>query len=108
MACMTSAVVSALVLVATLLEGPSAASPLKLTYPEVSANSNETKPLYFGLMQSFGGGFNSSGVVPGVDVALDQINSDDSILPGYTLHYELSDSQVGVRKAVKYYCQCSS
>ena len=53
-----------------------------------------TTPLYFGLMQSFGVGFNSSGVIGGVEVALDQINSDSTMLPGYTLHYTLMDSQV--------------
>jgi len=54
-------------------------------------------PLYFGLIQSLGGPqslFDGSGSVAGVKVALDRINKDTSILPGYTLHYTLSDSQV--------------
>lgn len=62
-------------------------------YPDRGA-SNGTKHLYFGLMQSFGGGYNGSGTIPGVQVALDQINMDPSILPGYTLHYTLSECQV--------------
>ena len=52
------------------------------------------KSLYFALMMSFGGDFRSSGAVPGVQVALDQINSDPTLLPGYQLHYTLTDSQV--------------
>ncbi len=53
-----------------------------------------TIPLYFGLCFSFGGSFDSSSGVPGVQVALNQINSDPYMLPGYTLHYTLTDSQV--------------
>ena len=55
----------------------------------------DRKPLFFGLIVSFGETFNSSGVVPGVNVALDIINSNGSnLLRGYSLHYVLSDSQV--------------
>ena len=50
----------------------------------------------FGLIMSFGGNIDSSGAVPGVRVALDRINSDSSLLPGYSLHYALSDSQVAI------------
>jgi len=52
------------------------------------------RSLYFALMMSFGGDFQSSGAIPGVQVALDQINSDPTLLPGYQLHYTLTDSQV--------------
>ena len=55
---------------------------------------NGTTPLYIGLMMSFGGDYDSSSGVPGVQIALNQINSDPSMLPGYTLHYALTDSQV--------------
>lgn len=55
---------------------------------------NVTCPLYIALTSSFGGDFVSSGVIPGVQLALNQINDDPSILPGYTLHYLLTDSQV--------------
>ena len=55
----------------------------------------DRQPLFFGLIVSFGETFNSSGVVPGVNVALDIINSNESqLLDGYSLHYVLSDSQV--------------
>ena len=59
-----------------------------------------TCPLFFGLLSSFGvlssfgGVFQSSGCIPAVQIALDEINKDDSILPGYVLHYTLRDSQV--------------
>lgn len=58
------------------------------------AASNRTCPLYVALLMSFGGSFTSSGVVPAIQLALDQINSDPTMLPGYTLHYTLKDSQV--------------
>ena len=64
-------------------------------YPPLRRNEGQLpKPLVFGLIMSFGGNIDSSGVVPGVRVALDQINNESSLLPGYTLHYALSDSQV--------------
>ena len=56
--------------------------------------AGQPKPLVFGLIMSFGGNIDSSGAVPGVRVALDRINNDTSLLPGYTLHYALSDSRV--------------
>ena len=62
-------------------------------YPPVDANDTR-EPLYFGLIQSFGGEFDGSGSIAGVEVALDEINSDLTILPGYSLHYTLTDSQV--------------
>lgn len=70
-------------------------------YPPLEQNSSlsqgtaeRRKPLVFGLIMSFGGSFDSSGAVPGVRVALDRINNDPDLLPGYTLHYALSDSRV--------------
>ena len=55
----------------------------------------DREPLFFSLIVSFGENFNSSGVIPGVNVALDLINSNDSnLLNGYSLHYILSESKV--------------
>ena len=62
--------------------------------PDPTAGANGTCPLYIALMMSFGGDFVSSGAIPGVQLAINQINSDSSILPGYTLHYTLLDTQV--------------
>ena len=54
-------------------------------------------PLHFSLIQSLGGQFSQfdgSGALAGVKVALDRINNDSSLLPGYTLHYIVENSQV--------------
>ena len=54
-------------------------------------------PLHFALIQSLGGEysqFDASGSLAGVKVALDWINNDTSLLPGYTLHYAVANSQV--------------
>lgn len=68
----------------------------KEVYPPVDSNASTT-PLYLALMMSFGGGFNSSGTVPAIKIALDRVNQDPSLLPGYSLHYTLLDSQVSAR-----------
>ena len=74
------------------------ASPYYLqVYPGIDPSGETSvgiKSLYFALMMSFGGDYRSSGTIPGVQAALDQINSDPTILPGYQLHYTLTDSQV--------------
>ena len=61
---------------------------------ETEYEGEGTTPLYIGLSMSFGGDFVAGGAVAGVQVALNQINSDPYMLPGYTLHYTLTDSQV--------------
>ena len=70
-------------------------------YPPVN-ESDPRKPLHFALLQSFSSVFNGSGSVAGLQVALDSINSDSNLLPGYSLHYMLTDSQVKP-ETVKYY-----
>ena len=67
-------------------------TPYLQVYPE-PVDRNKT-PLYFALVLSFGGQYLSSGSIPGVQVALDQINRDASILPGYELRYTLIESVV--------------
>ena len=71
-------------------------------YPPVEANDT-VDHLYFTLIMSFGGAFNSSGTIPGIQVALDHINEDPNIIQGYKLHYILSDSQVRFRECVLIY-----
>ena len=72
--------------------------PYLQVYPPVNGSDGRT-PLYFALMLSFGGDYTSVGALPGVQIALDYINSQPDILPGYSLHYTLTDSQVRVHKA---------
>ncbi len=52
--------------------------------------------LTFMFITSFGQfGFNSSGAIPGVTMALRDINNRSDLLPGYTLQYDrVRDSQV--------------
>ena len=66
--------------------------PYLQIYPPVNQTDKRT-PLYFALMLSTTS-FRSILVLPGVQIALDYINNEPSILPGYSLHYTLSDSQV--------------
>ncbi len=54
----------------------------------------EPCPLFFTFLISFGGIYKSNGGLPGVQIALNQINADPDFLPGYTLHYTLHDSNV--------------
>ena len=48
---------------------------------------NKTCSLFIQLIMSFGASYVSSGVFPGIKIALDDINASPDILPGYTLHY---------------------
>lgn len=54
--------------------------------------------LIFSFITSFGRfGFNASGVVPAVDIALEHINSHPDLLAGYKLGYlSVRDSEVSV------------
>ena len=98
---------------------PKLLDPYSYEYPSPTAspdlnghsqNQHQTRDLYFVLMMSstdggLGTAVPSSGAVPGVQLALDHINNATSgrqLLPGYTLHYKLSDSQVLNR----YHNQC--
>ena len=95
-ACSVSALTTAVVLLAALLVARASSLtpwPYLQVYPPVNESDGRT-PLYFALMLSFGGQFTSVGALPGVQIALDYINSQPDILPGYSLHYTLTDSQV--------------
>lgn len=60
------------------------------------AQPSAPKPVYFSLIVSYGEfGFDSSGGIPSVDIALNYINRSQ-ILPGYQLMYEKPrNSKVG-------------
>ena len=78
-------------------------SAINQSYEEVYPAINEgvgngnSAPLYFGLMLSLSGDDQSSGALAGVQAALDEINSRDDLLPGYSLHYTLTDSKVSLK-----------
>ena len=94
--CSFSALTTALVFLAALLVARASHFspwPYLQVYPPVNESDART-PLYFALMLSFGGDYTSIGALPGVQIALDYINSQPDILPGYSLHYTLTDSQV--------------
>ena len=54
-------------------------------------------PLYFSFIVSFGShGFNSSDIIPAVDLALEHINNRSDLLVGHQLGYlSARDSEVG-------------
>ena len=55
-----------------------------LLTPQTMASN--TRRIYFGHITSFGdSGYNSSGAVPAVELAVEHINNNPSILPGYKL-----------------------
>ena len=60
-------------------------------------NSEEVEQLNILFVVSFGqSGFNSSGVIPAADIALEDINNA-GVLPGYRLTYDrVRDSQVSL------------
>ena len=50
--------------------------------------------LFFSFITSNSGPFASGGSRPAIDIALEQIAANGSLLPGYSLQYTLQDSQV--------------
>ena len=61
-----------------------------------NANSEAVHEINFLFVVSFGqSGFNSSGVIPAAEIALEDINNNPNVLPGYKLIYDrVRDSQV--------------
>ena len=61
-----------------------------------SGSTEAVHDINFLFIVSFGQfGFNSSGVIPAADIALEDINNNPNILPGYKLTYHgVRDSQV--------------
>ena len=69
-------------------------SILVLSIPEVVPQTNLT----FMFITSCGRfGLNSSGAIPAADIALNYINNDTNVLPGYNLVYDrVRDSEVSI------------
>ena len=62
----------------------------------IGSGASQRSNLTLIMMTSFGQfGFNSSGLIPAADMALEDINENSQILPGYNLVYNtLRDTQV--------------
>ena len=57
--------------------------------------AQEKTVLTFALHVSFGqDGFNSSGIIPAINLALEHVNANQNIMTNYTLEYILGDSKV--------------
>ena len=62
---------------------------------------SDTEDLYIGTFYDVSvssKGWSSKGVMPAVQMALDHVNKNQSILPGYTLHEDWRDSKVSVQE----------
>ena len=81
----------------------------KEVYPPIDLSGDLSNHLFFALIQSLSGVFNGSASIPGIQLALDRINSVSDILPNHTLHYTLTDSQVSriIIIIIKRYSPCS-
>ena len=53
----------------------------------VSCANSERTPLHFLYIYADSPSYNSTGAIPAMDIALENINGDSSLLPGYTLNY---------------------
>ena len=61
----------------------------------IATSPSNSSAIYFGLMLSLSGDDQSSGALAGVQAALDEINSRDDLLPGYSLNFApIIDSKV--------------
>ena len=82
--------------------------PYHQIYPPLNGTDDRT-PLFISVVLAFGGERVSHGALPGVQIALDYINREPSILPGYSLHYTLTHSEVSeingmAKKKTKKFC----
>ena len=71
-------------------------------YSRPNNNSNDIIPLYIGLIQSYDpkmkdAQLDTIGLVVGTEIALDHINANESILPGYRLHYNFASAMVSLK-----------
>ena len=91
-----TSLVAALALFATLAEA-------NLIYPPLPDQSGsglkEYTPLYVGLIESYDPSLpddqlSAVGTVVGAEIAMDHINADTAMLPGYSLHFNFVNSQV--------------
>ena len=89
---------AATVVVFALLLVKRSFSLAEIIHPPVNANDSRT-PLYFSLIQASSGQSITVNSMVGLEVALDFINADPTLLPGYSLHYVFIDALVRVNTA---------
>ena len=53
-------------------------------------NENVRKTIHFAFMTTFSGSFVSSGTIPAVDLAIERVNNDSSLLQNYELNYTMA------------------
>lgn len=90
---LSSLLLASAALVSLRFELSSAAYDLEAPYPPLNSSDSRT-PLYFSLIQSFSGQYISAYSLPGLQMALDFINEDETLLPGYSLHFIFTDAPV--------------
>ena len=59
-----------------------------------AVNNSSLIPLYISAFFSLGGTWDGSGIIPGVEMALDDINAREDILSGYELRMIWNDTKV--------------
>ena len=73
---------------------PYSTSPSSSNSTKSGAQDGSKIPLYIGAFFPFGGGWDASGIIPAVEMALDDINARVDILPKYELKMVWNDTQV--------------
>ena len=64
------------------------------TLSDKAVNNSSPIPLYISAFFSLGGNWDGSGIIPGVEMALDDINAREDVLSGYELKMIWNDTQV--------------
>ena len=68
---------------------------VSVCYSKIVVAANLKKDLHFSFITALSGGSTSSGGIPIIDYALEQINNDSRVLPEYNLQYTtVLDSEV--------------
>ena len=68
---------------------------VSVCYSKIVVTANLKKDLHFSFITALSGGSTSSGGIPIIDYALEQINNDSRVLPEYNLQYTtVLDSKV--------------
>ena len=100
-------VTAAVMVLLVSLRASGAPSLEEVRYPPVDESDGRT-PLYFSLIQSFSGQYISAYSLVGLELALDLINNDTALIPGYSLHYVFTDAPVSLRTFIATGIPCVS